>query len=84
MKLFTAIMLLASVASAQIKPYTGTAKQANPDYSEHYTVDGAQASGNDALLAAAAGKEVFHCVRQEASFGKSGKNISIKNVKKNK
>lgn len=81
--MFALVIFAASIANAQIKPYVGTAKNANPDYKEHYTVNGAQTSEAEAFMGAIQGKSVYRCVLQEASMGKSGKSAALRNVKKN-
>lgn len=78
-----AIVATAPLASAQIKPYTGSTKSPNAAYKEHYTVNGSVTSEPEAFMGAIQGKEVYRCVLQEASMGKSGKSASLRNVKKN-
>lgn len=84
MKLFTMIAILASciVAQAQIKPYTGGAAKAdNPEYKSFYQSEGKTLDAGGALMSLVAGKEVYHCVVQEATASKNGKSIAMKNVK---
>lgn len=81
-KMLTIAFLIGSSAMAQVKPYVGATKAVNPDYSEMYLADGKQVAEPEAFMSAIKGAKVYRCVIQEASMGKSGKSMSLKNVKK--
>lgn len=83
MKTMLLILVTASMAHAGIKPYTGSRTAPNPDYKEIYMVEGHSIPPNEAFTAAIRGSEVYRCVNQEISMGKTGKSAGLKNVKKN-
>lgn len=59
--------------------------QADQVYSQFYvTPDGKKLETTDALMSAIKGQPVYSCQTVQAALAKSGKSISMKNVKKPK
>lgn len=72
MKMFVAIMLLASISQAA-------------EYKQFYiTASGAQVDATEAIMSAAKGESVYKCQSVEFKVSKSGTSIGLKNVKKPK
>lgn len=76
-------LFLANAARAEIRPYAGKKTKANPAYHEYYQAAGKAVNDAEAFTAAIAGKDVYRCVRQEVSMGKTGRSASLKSIPKN-
>lgn len=77
------VLLSSALVQAQIKPYAGKITTPNSAYKQMYLVGGKESTAEQAFSGAIAGKEVYNCVKQEISMGKSGKSAGLKNIKKN-
>ena len=63
--------------------FTAASAQA-AEFKQIFTINGSQATAQEAIIAAANGKEVMKCQTVEFKVSKSGTSIGLKNVKKPK
>lgn len=61
-----------------------TASAQAAEFKQVFTVNGTETSAQEAIIAAANGKEVMKCQTVEFKVSKSGTSIGLKNVKKPK